>query len=81
VLYVNASRVAHSDPSTVGLVRADHPATLLMVPDPTITVPAASAIGQLLLGIDELVNDVFQLGLDEALTDAAAAFEASLSPR
>lgn len=81
LLYVNASRVAHSDPSTVGLVRADNPATLLMVPDPTMTVPAASAIGQLLLGIDELVNDVFQLGLDEALTDAAAAFEASLSPR
>jgi Family of unknown function (DUF5677) len=81
VLYVNASRVAYSDPSTVGLVRADNPATLLMVPDPTMTDAAASAIGQLLLGIDELVNDVFQLGLDEALTDAAAAFEASLSSR
>jgi hypothetical protein len=62
LLYANASGVAHSDPSTVGLVRADPP-TLLLGPDPRMTVPAASAIGQLLLGIDELVNDVFQLML------------------
>jgi hypothetical protein len=80
LLYANASRVAHSDPSTVGLVRADDPATILMGPDPKMTVPAASAVGQLLLGIDELVNDVFQLGLHKALADATAAFEASLSP-
>jgi hypothetical protein len=80
LLYANASRVAHSDPSTVGLVRADDPATLLIGPDPSMTVPAASAIGQLLLGIDELVNEVFQLGLHEALANVTAAFEASLSP-
>jgi len=79
LLYVNASRVAHSDPSTVGLVRTDDPATLLMGPDPSWTVPVVTAIGQLLLGIDELVNEVFQLGLDEGLADAAAAFQASLS--
>lgn len=79
LLYANASRVAHSDPSTVGQVRTDDPTTLLMGPDPTMTVPAVSAIGQLLLGIDELVNEIFQLGLDERLTDAAAAFEASLA--
>jgi hypothetical protein len=79
LLYVNASRAAHSDPSTVGLVRADDPATLPMGPDPTMTVPTAAAVGQLLLGIDELVNDIFQLGLDDSLAAAAAAFEASLS--
>jgi hypothetical protein len=50
-----------------------------MGPDPSWTVPAVTAIGQLLLGIDELVNEVFQLGLDERLVDAAAAFQASLS--
>jgi hypothetical protein len=80
LLYVNASRVAHSDPSTVGLVRADDSGTLLMGPDPNMTVPTAAAVGQLLLGIDELVNDIFQLGLHKALADATAAFEASLSP-
>jgi hypothetical protein len=31
------------------------------------------------VGIDELVNEVFQLGLDKRLADAAAAFQASLS--
>jgi hypothetical protein len=49
-----------------------------MDPDPTTTVPTAATVGQLLLGIDELVNDIFQLGLDDTLVDAAAAFEASL---
>ena len=44
-----------------------------------MTVPTAAAVGQLLLGIDELVNDIFQLGLDDSLAAAAAAFEASLS--
>jgi hypothetical protein len=50
-----------------------------MGPDPTMTVPTAAAVGQLLLGIDELVNDIFHLDLDDSLADAAAAFEASLS--
>jgi len=79
LLYANASRVAHSDPSIVGLVRTDDPTTLLMGPDPSWTVPAVTAIGQLLVGIDELVNEVFQLDLDKRLADAAAAFQASLS--
>ncbi len=34
LLYANASRVAHSDPSTVGLVRADDPTILLIGPTP-----------------------------------------------
>jgi hypothetical protein len=79
LLYVNASRFAHSDPSTVGLVRTDDPATLLMGPDPSWTVPVVTAIGQLLLGVDELVNEVFQLGLDQRLGDAASAFQASVT--
>jgi Family of unknown function (DUF5677) len=78
LLYVNASRVAHSDPATVGLVRGDDPRTLLLGPDPTMTVPVAAAIGQLLLGIDELVDDLFELGLQMTLSHAAAAFQASL---
>jgi hypothetical protein len=51
----------------------------VMGPDPSWTVPAVTAIGQLLVGIDELVNEVFQLDLDKRLADAAAAFQVSLS--
>lgn len=79
LLYANASRVAHSDPATVGLVRGNNPGTLLLGPDPTMTVAAAGAIGQLLLGIDELVDDVFKLGLQKPLSEATAAFQASLT--
>lgn len=79
LLYATASRAAHSDPSTVGMIRADDPKILLMGPDPTMTIPAVSAIGQLLLDLDELVNDLFQLGLNERLGKAIDAFKASLS--
>ncbi len=46
-----------------------------------MTIPVAAAIGQLLLGIDELVNDSFQLGLGEVLANAVAVFEVSVSSR
>jgi hypothetical protein len=77
LVYGNANRVVHCDPSIVGRVRDDDPAVLLLGPDPNMTIPTASAVGQLLIGMDELVNDVLQLNLEQQLKASTATFMAA----
>jgi hypothetical protein len=74
LVYGNANRVVHCDPSIVGRVRTDDPTALLMGPDPNMTIPTASAVGQLLIGMDELVNDALQLNLEQQLKASTATF-------
>lgn len=71
LLYVNASQTAHSDPSTVGRVRGDHPLELHLGPDPTGAVAVTSALVQLLIGGIELVNEACSLDAEEQIKATA----------